>query len=106
LEKLRGQGYELDGPVVPDAVFHQAYEGKYDAVVCMYHDQGLIPFKMLHFRDGVNVTLGLPIIRTSPDHGVAFDIVGKGLADPASMLAAIELAYEMAEIKKRKKEGS
>jgi 4-hydroxythreonine-4-phosphate dehydrogenase len=101
LEKLRAQGYELDGPVVPDAVFHQAYEGKYDAVVCMYHDQGLIPFKMLHFRDGVNVTLGLPIIRTSPDHGVAFDIVGKGLADPSSMLAAIELAYRRAETKKR-----
>jgi len=101
LEKLRAEGYEVDGPAVPDAVFHQAYEGKYDAVVCMYHDQGLIPFKMLHFRDGVNVTLGLPIIRTSPDHGVAFDIVGKGLADPSSMLAAMELAVRMAETKQR-----
>jgi 4-hydroxythreonine-4-phosphate dehydrogenase len=101
IDKLRSQGYELDGPMVPDAVFHQAHEGKYDAVVCMYHDQGLIPFKMLHFRDGVNVTLGLPIIRTSPDHGVAFDIVGKGVADPASMLAAIDLAMKMAEVKKR-----
>jgi 4-hydroxythreonine-4-phosphate dehydrogenase len=101
LKRLRGDGYAVDGPAVPDAVFHQAHEGKYDAVVCMYHDQGLIPFKMLHFRDGVNVTLGLPIIRTSPDHGVAFDIVGKGLADPSSMVAAIELAYEMAKVKKR-----
>ncbi|MFO1518152.1 MAG: 4-hydroxythreonine-4-phosphate dehydrogenase PdxA [bacterium] len=101
LQRLRDQGYTVDGPAVPDAVFHQAHEGQYDAVVCMYHDQGLIPFKMLHFRDGVNVTLGLPIIRTSPDHGVAFDIVGKGLADPSSMLAAINLAYEMADIKKR-----
>lgn len=95
LEKLRKQGYALVGPCVPDAVFHQAYEGSFDAVVCMYHDQGLIPFKMLHFRDGVNVTLGLPIIRTSPDHGTAFDIVGKGVADPSSMIAAIELAVEM-----------
>jgi 4-hydroxythreonine-4-phosphate dehydrogenase len=101
LKRLRNEGYAVDGPAVPDAVFHQAHEGKYDAVVCMYHDQGLIPFKMLHFRDGVNVTLGLPIIRTSPDHGVAFDIVGKGLADPSSMIAAIELAYEMAKVRKQ-----
>jgi 4-hydroxythreonine-4-phosphate dehydrogenase len=101
LDSLRKEGYEIEGPCVPDAVFHQAHEGKFDAVVCMYHDQGLIPFKMLHFRDGVNVTLGLPIIRTSPDHGVAFDIVGKGVADPSSMIAAIELACEMAEIKIR-----
>ncbi len=95
LEKLRKMGLNIEGPCVPDAVFHQAYEGQYDAVVCMYHDQGLIPFKMLHFRDGVNVTLGLPIIRTSPDHGTAFDIVGKGIADPSSMKAAIELAIQM-----------
>ncbi len=96
LEKLRRQGYQLEGPCVPDAVFHQAYEGEFDAVVCMYHDQGLIPFKMLYFQEGVNVTLGLPIIRTSPDHGTAFDIVGKGVANPSSMIAAIELAVEMA----------
>ncbi|MBL7685867.1 MAG: 4-hydroxythreonine-4-phosphate dehydrogenase PdxA, partial [Deltaproteobacteria bacterium] len=81
-----------------------ANQGLYDAVVCMYHDQGLIPFKMLHFQDGVNVTLGLPIIRTSPDHGVAFDIVGKNKADPSSMIAAIQLAYEMALVKRNKKE--
>lgn len=103
LEKLRGEGYALEGPCVPDAVFHQAYEGQFDAVVCMYHDQGLIPFKMLHFRDGVNVTLGLPIIRTSPDHGTGFDIVGKNLADPSSMIAAIELAIQMAQKKEEKK---
>jgi len=103
LRDLREEGTPVDGPAVPDAVFHQAHEGAYDAVVCMYHDQGLIPFKMLHFRDGVNVTLGLPIIRTSPDHGVAFDIAGKGIADPSSMIAAIELAVQMAKIKKGKK---
>ncbi len=102
LEKLRQEGYELTGPCVPDAVFHQAYEGQFDAVVCMYHDQGLIPFKMLHFRDGVNVTLGLPIIRTSPDHGTGFDIVGKNLADPSSMIAATELAIDMAQKRKVK----
>jgi 4-hydroxythreonine-4-phosphate dehydrogenase len=95
LEVLRNEGYSVLGPLVPDAVFHQAHEGKFDAVVCMYHDQGLIPFKMLHFRDGVNVTLGLPIIRTSPDHGVAYDIAGKGIADPSSMRAAIDLAIQV-----------
>ncbi len=97
--RLKDYGYPVEGPGVPDAVFHQAYAGKFDAVVCMYHDQGLIPFKMLHFHDGVNVSLGLPIIRTSPDHGVAFDIVGKGVADPSSMIAAIELACQMVEKK-------
>lgn len=102
LEKLRQEGYELTGPCVPDAVFHQAYEGQFDAVICMYHDQGLIPFKMLHFRDGVNVTLGLPIIRTSPDHGTGFDIVGKNVADASSMIAAIELAIQMAQKRKVK----
>ncbi|MBF0491294.1 MAG: 4-hydroxythreonine-4-phosphate dehydrogenase PdxA [Deltaproteobacteria bacterium] len=97
LERLRKEGYEVEGPCVPDAVFHDAYLGKYDAVVCMYHDQGLIPFKMLYFQEGVNVTLGLPIIRTSPDHGTAFDIAGKGIADASSMKAAIRLAVEMVE---------
>lgn len=95
LEKLRAEAYTVDGPAVPDAVFHDAYVGKYDALVCMYHDQGLIPFKMLYFQEGVNVTLGLPIIRTSPDHGTAFDIAGKGIADASSMKAAIKLAVEM-----------
>ena len=99
IQKLSLEGYTVEGPLVPDAVFHQAYEGKFDAVVCMYHDQGLIPFKMLHFRDGVNVTLGLPIIRTSPDHGTGFDIVGKGIADPSSMKEAIRLAVFMSQSK-------
>lgn len=91
------RGFPCSGPKVPDAVFHEAYEGTWDAVVCMYHDQGLIPFKMIHFQDGVNVTLGLPLVRTSPDHGTAFDIAGKGIADSSSMEAAIRLAAELAE---------
>lgn len=102
LQRLRAEGYALTGPCVPDAVFHQAHQGEFDAVVCMYHDQGLIPFKMLHFKDGVNVTLGLPIIRTSPDHGTGFDIAGKGLADASSMVAAIELAAHMAQKKQER----
>ncbi len=99
IQKLSLEGYTVEGPLVPDAVFYQAYEGKFDAVVCMYHDQGLIPFKMLHFRDGVNVTLGLPIIRTSPDHGTGFDIVGKEIANPSSMKEAIRLAVFMSRSK-------
>lgn len=87
-----GGGFTVDGPFPPDTVFYQAARGKYDAVVAIYHDQGLIPFKLLHFRDGVNVTIGLPIVRTSVDHGTAYDIAGKGLADPASLKAAFELA--------------
>ncbi|MFO1463772.1 MAG: 4-hydroxythreonine-4-phosphate dehydrogenase PdxA [bacterium] len=97
LEEARRRGYPCSGPLVPDAVFHEAYEGKWDAVVCMYHDQGLIPFKMIHFRDGVNLTLGLPLVRTSPDHGTAFDIAGQGIADSASMEAAIQLAHQLTE---------
>ncbi len=96
LAEAARRGFPCAGPKVPDAVFHEAYEGKWDAVVCMYHDQGLIPFKMIHFRDGVNVTLGLPLVRTSPDHGTAFDIAGQGVADSASMEAAIRLAAELA----------
>lgn len=86
----------VSGPIPPDVVFCEALSGKYDAVVAMYHDQGLIPFKMLHFKDGVNMTLGLPFIRTSPDHGTAFDIAGKGKADPSSMIEAIKLACRLA----------
>ena len=78
---------------VGDTVFFKAAQGTFDAVVCMYHDQGLIPFKLLHFEDGVNVTLGLPIVRTSVDHGTAYDIAGKGVADPASLEAAANLAH-------------
>jgi 4-hydroxythreonine-4-phosphate dehydrogenase len=85
------------GPLSPDTVFHRAAEGEFDAVLCMYHDQGLIPLKLRAFHSGVNVTLGLPFPRTSPDHGTAFDIAGKGIARPDSMIAAINLAVELAE---------
>jgi 4-hydroxythreonine-4-phosphate dehydrogenase len=84
------------GPHVPDAVFRQASAGEFDAVLAMYHDQGLIPLKLLDFDTGVNVTLGLPKPRTSPDHGTAFDIAGKGIARPDSMIHAIRLACELA----------
>lgn len=83
------------GPLPADVAFYDAYQGKYDAVVALYHDQGLIPFKLLYFRDGVNMTVGLPFIRTSPDHGTAFDIAGKGIADPSSMIEAIRLACRL-----------
>lgn len=84
------------GPYVPDAIFRDAARGKFDAVIAMYHDQGLIPLKLLDFDEAVNVTLGLPKPRTSPDHGTAFSIAGKGQANPASMIAAIRLACELA----------
>jgi 4-hydroxythreonine-4-phosphate dehydrogenase len=84
------------GPHSPDTVFHRAIEGAFDAVLCMYHDQGLIPLKLHAFYQGVNVTLGLPFPRTSPDHGTAFEIAGKGMARPDSMIAAINLAVELA----------
>jgi len=83
------------GPVPADVVFHDALEGRFDAVVSMYHDQGLIPFKMLYFKDGVNLTMGLPFVRTSPDHGTAFDIAGRMTADPSSMREAMLLAYRL-----------
>lgn len=85
-------GIDVSGPYPPDTVFINAMNGQFDAVVCMYHDQGLIPFKMVHFSDGVNTTLGLPIIRTSVDHGTAYDIAGTGVADPGSLIQAIRLA--------------
>jgi 4-hydroxythreonine-4-phosphate dehydrogenase len=93
---LQRQGINATGPHAPDTIFHQAAAGHFDAVVCAYHDQGLIPFKLLAFSTGVNVTLGLPIIRTSPDHGTALDIAGTGQADPRSMIAAIRLACRLA----------
>lgn len=92
IHKARNQGFNVAGPFPPDTIFYQAANGHYDAVVCMYHDQGLIPFKLLHFTDGVNTTLGLPIIRTSVDHGTAYDIAGTGKAQPGSLIAAIEMA--------------
>jgi 4-hydroxythreonine-4-phosphate dehydrogenase len=85
----------LRGPVPADIVFHEALAGKLDAVVAMYHDQALAPFKMLHFIDGVNLTLGLPFVRTSPDHGTAFDIAGRGTADATSMKEAVSLACRL-----------
>lgn len=96
IRKAKESGIAVSGPHPPDAVFHQAAGGRYDAVIAMYHDQGLIPLKLLHFEDAVNVTLGLPIIRTSVDHGTAYDIVGRGQANAASMLAAIRLAAGLA----------
>ena len=92
----KDQGIDVSGPYPPDTVFLSAVNGKFDAVVAMYHDQGLIPVKLLAFDRAVNVTIGLPIIRTSPDHGTAFDIVGRNRANPGSMRAAIELAIDMA----------
>lgn len=92
----REQGIDATGPYPPDTVFMAAKDGKFDAVVAMYHDQGLIPVKLLAFDRAVNVTIGLPIVRTSPDHGTAFDIVGRNRANPGSMRAAIDLAIEMA----------
>ena len=92
----------FSGPFPPDTVFHRAAEGEFDAVLCMYHDQGLIPLKLHAFHGGVSVTLGLPFPRTSPDHGTAFEIAGKGIARPDSMIAAINLAAELAQAAKRK----
>jgi 4-hydroxythreonine-4-phosphate dehydrogenase len=96
IDLARSRGTVLDGPHPPDTVFFRARAGDYDAVISLYHDQGLAPFKLVHFHDGVNVTLGLPFPRTSPDHGTAYDIAGKGKADPSSMIAAVELAASMA----------
>jgi 4-hydroxythreonine-4-phosphate dehydrogenase len=92
----KDQGIDVTGPYPPDTVFLSAVNGRFDAVVAMYHDQGLIPVKLLAFDRAVNCTLGLPIVRTSPDHGTAFDIVGRNRANPGSMRAAIELAIDLA----------
>ena len=97
VERLRGQGIDARGPLPADTMFHEAARKTYDCAICMYHDQALIPIKTLAFDDGVNVTLGLPFIRTSPDHGTAFDIAGTGRANPASLIAALRLAARMAE---------
>jgi 4-hydroxythreonine-4-phosphate dehydrogenase len=90
------RGYDVVGPLSGDTVFHYALQGDFDAVVAMYHDQGLAPLKAVAFDTGVNWTLGLPFIRTSPDHGTAYDIAGKGIANPSSMIAAIRLAKQLA----------
>ena len=95
--QLRAEGIDARGPLPPDTMFHAAARAKYDAALCMYHDQALIPIKTLAFDSAVNLTLGLPFIRTSPDHGTAFDIAGKGLANEASLIAALELASLLVE---------
>ena len=95
IEILRGEGIEARGPLPADTMFHEAARKTYDCAICMYHDQALIPIKTVAFEDAVNVTLGLPFIRTSPDHGTAFDIAGTGKANPSSLIAAIRLAARM-----------
>jgi 4-hydroxythreonine-4-phosphate dehydrogenase len=96
IEILRGDGFDIRGPLPADTMFHDAARQTYDCAICMYHDQALIPVKTLAFDDAVNVTLGLPFIRTSPDHGTAFDIAGTGRANPSSLIAALRLAARMA----------
>jgi 4-hydroxythreonine-4-phosphate dehydrogenase len=97
VEQARQLGLDVHGPFAADTLFHYAYRGDYDAVVAMYHDQGLAPLKMIGFERGINWTLGLPFIRTSPDHGTAYDIAGQNKADPRSMMAAINLAKNLAQ---------
>jgi 4-hydroxythreonine-4-phosphate dehydrogenase len=96
IARLRGEGLDIAGPLSADTMFHAAARARYDAAICMYHDQALIPIKTLAFDEGVNVTLGLPFVRTSPDHGTAFDIAGTGKARPDSFIAALRLAAKMA----------
>ncbi|MDA7424698.1 4-hydroxythreonine-4-phosphate dehydrogenase PdxA [Thalassococcus lentus] len=96
LDRLRSDGMDIVGPLSADTMFHAAARARYDAAICMYHDQALIPIKTLDFDRGVNVTLGLPFVRTSPDHGTAFDIAGKGLANPSSTIEALRMAWRMA----------
>ena len=92
---MNNNGFNLTGPLPADTMFHAQARARYDAAVCMYHDQALIPIKTLDFDRGVNVTLGLPFVRTSPDHGTAFDIAGRGIANPTSMIEALKLAHKM-----------
>ncbi|MGE0416624.1 MAG: 4-hydroxythreonine-4-phosphate dehydrogenase PdxA [Acetobacteraceae bacterium] len=96
MDALRAEGIDVSGPWPPDTMFTAAARTKYDAAICMYHDQALIPLKTLDMDHGVNVTLGLPIVRTSPDHGTAYDIAGKGVAHPTSLISALELAAHLA----------
>jgi 4-hydroxythreonine-4-phosphate dehydrogenase len=97
VERLREEGFDVTGPHPPDAMFHPRMRETYDAALCLYHDQALIPLKTLHFDEGVNVTLGLPIVRTSPDHGTAFALAGRNAAHPGAMIAAIRTAADSAE---------
>jgi 4-hydroxythreonine-4-phosphate dehydrogenase len=100
IQKAKERGINVTGPMPADTLFYYAAQGKWDAVIAMYHDQGLIPFKMLSFDEGVNVTLGLPIIRTSPDHGTAYDIAWKRRVNPSSMISAIKMAVNLARNRK------
>jgi 4-hydroxythreonine-4-phosphate dehydrogenase len=102
IERARQSGINVEGPLPPDTLFYHAAQGRYAAVVSLYHDQGLIPLKLLHFEDGVNITLGLPIIRTSVDHGTAYDIAGTGKANPASLFNALKVAARMALLKEKR----
>jgi 4-hydroxythreonine-4-phosphate dehydrogenase len=97
----KAEGIDASGPYPPDTLFYRAYRGEFDVVVAMTHDHGLIPLKLVHFEDGVNVTMGLPVIRTSVDHGTAYDIAGKGTASPNSLLAAIRMAAGMAAARRK-----
>ena len=96
IEKLAAEGMAIRGPLPADTMFHPRARAGYDVAICMYHDQALIPIKTVDFDGGVNVTLGLPFVRTSPDHGTAFDIAGKGIAEPSSLVAALRMAHQMA----------
>jgi 4-hydroxythreonine-4-phosphate dehydrogenase len=95
IETLRAEGIDAAGPLPADTMFHPRARSRYDAALAMYHDQALIPIKTIAFDEGVNVTLGLPFVRTSPDHGTAFDIAGKGIARPDSLMAALRLAARL-----------
>ncbi len=95
IEKAKKKGIQCDGPVSADTIFYKALKGSYDVIVAIYHDQGAIPLKLHAFESGVNITLGIPFIRTSPDHGTAYDIAGKGIANPRSMMEAIKMAVKM-----------
>jgi 4-hydroxythreonine-4-phosphate dehydrogenase len=97
IAEAQGQGLDVSGPYPADTLFHEAARQRYDAAICMYHDQALVPFKTLAFEEGVNVTLGLPFVRTSPDHGTAFDIAGTGKTNPRSLIEALRLAFAMSE---------
>jgi 4-hydroxythreonine-4-phosphate dehydrogenase len=97
IERLREEDADVFGPLAPDTMFHERMRATYDAALCLYHDQALVPLKTLHFDEGVNMTLGLPIVRTSPDHGTAFAIAGQGKAEPGAMIAAIRMAASCAE---------
>ncbi len=99
--KLAAEGFDIRGPLPADTMFHARARAGYDVAICMYHDQALIPIKTIDFDGGVNVTLGLPFVRTSPDHGTAFDIAGKGVAMPDSLVAALRMAHEMASARQR-----